>query len=99
MNVDFASLPSSQLRKLIREARAHEASDLHVIAGLPPAFRVNGEIILADEDALRPSDVEEMALSLLNPRQREKFEIEWELCISFYHEEVGRIRATIYRRN
>ena len=59
-----------------------DASDLHVIAGVPPAFRVNGEIILADNDALTEQEVEAMAFSLLNEQQKAKFEQEWELCIS-----------------
>jgi twitching motility protein PilT len=80
---------------------AHEfdASDLHLVAGVPPAFRVNGEIILANEDALAESEVESIAYSLLNEQQRRKFEQEWELCISLVHPVAGRVRATFYRRN
>ena len=42
----------SNLDRLLGMAREYEASDLHIIAGVPPSFRVNGEIILADSDAL-----------------------------------------------
>jgi len=66
---------------------------------VPPAFRVNGEIIIADEDALSETEVTAMAHSLLNEQQRKKFEEEWELCISLLHKEAGRLRATFYRRN
>ena len=64
-----------------------------------PAFRVNGEIILADEDALSEADLNAIAESLLNEQQKKKFEQEWELCISLLHPSAGRIRATFYRRN
>lgn len=88
-----------QLHRLLVRAREASASDLHLIAGVPPAFRINGEIILADTDALTIDDVTANSFSLLNPLQREKFEREWELCVSLFHETAGRLRATFYRRN
>src|SRR5439155_18313486 len=85
--------------RLLAAARDFEASDLHLVAGVPPAFRVNGEIIIADEDALSAHDVSIIADSLLNEQQKRKFEQEWELCISMLHSVAGRVRATFYRRN
>src|SRR5215472_8900622 len=87
------------LDRLLSAAKEFDASDLHIVAGVPPAFRVNGEIIIADEDALPEREVEQMSFSLLNPEQRKKFEQEWELCISLVHREAGRVRATFYKRN
>jgi twitching motility protein PilT len=89
----------SRFEGLISTAIEREASDLHLIIGVPPAFRINGEIILADEDALSIEALAGMAYNLLNPEQREKFDREWELCISLPHERAGRIRVTLYRRN
>jgi twitching motility protein PilT len=87
------------LDRLLAAATEFEASDLHLVAGVPPAFRVNGEIIIADEDALTQAEIEEMAQSMLNEQQRKKFENDWELCTSFLHERAGRVRTTFYRRN
>lgn len=87
------------LDRCLASANDFDASDLHLVAGVPPAFRVNGEIIIADEDALAEDDITTMADSLLNEQQRKKFEQEWELCISLLHPQAGRIRATFYRRN
>jgi twitching motility protein PilT len=89
----------SRLDQLITSALDQEASDLHLIVGAPPAFRINGEIILADEEALSVEALAGMAYNLLNSDQREKFDREWELCISLPHEMAGRIRVTLYRRN
>src|SRR5262249_50355155 len=80
-------------------ASEFDASDLHLVAGVAPAFRVNGEIIIAEEDALSEADVEQMSYSLLNDQQRAKFDEEWELCISLFHPAAGRVRVTLYRRN
>ena len=87
------------LDRLFVAAKEFDASDLHLVAGVPPAFRVNGEIIIADEDALAEEEITRMAASLLNEQQQKKFEQEWELCISLLHKSAGRLRATFYRRN
>lgn len=89
----------SRLDQLIASAIEQEASDLHLIVGVPAAFRINGEIILADEAPLNREALAGMAFSLLNTDQREKFEREWELCISMPHAVGGRVRATLYLRN
>src|SRR5205085_4913620 len=93
------AMSTSTLDRLLAAANEFDASDLHLVAGVPAAFRVNGEIIIADEDALAPTQVEAMAYSLLNEQQRKKFDEEWELCISLLHPAAGRVRATFYRRN
>ena len=92
-------MSNDNLDRLLSAANEFDASDLHLVAGVPPAFRVNGEIIIADEDALTEADLDAIADSLLNEQQKKKFEQEWELCISLLHEAAGRIRATFYRRN
>ena len=87
------------LNSLLAAAKQHHASDLHLIVGVPPAYRINGEIILATEDALSETHVSEIAWGLLNDLQRQKFEREWELCVSLFHSAAGRVRVTFYRRN
>ncbi len=92
-------MTTEPLDRLLEAALEYEASDLHLVAGVPPAFRVNGEIILADRDALTEAEATEMTHALLNEQQLRKFEEEWELCISLLHQAAGRVRLTLYRRN
>jgi twitching motility protein PilT len=92
-------MSTENLDRLLSAAKEFDGSDLHLVAGVPPAFRVNGEIIIADEDALTQAEISRMADSLLNDQQKKKFEQEWELCISLLHPIAGRVRATFYRRN
>lgn len=92
-------MSAEKLNRFLSAANDFEASDLHLITGVPPAYRVNGEIIIADADALTQDEVTAMADSLLNEQQRKKFDQEWELCISLLHSVAGRVRATFYRRN
>jgi twitching motility protein PilT len=74
------------LDRLLSAVNEFDASDLHLVVGVPPAFRVNGKIT-------------RMADSLLNAEQKQKFDEQWELCISLLHGTVGRVRVTFYRRN
>jgi twitching motility protein PilT len=92
-------MSTENLDRLLSAAKEFDGSDLHLVTGVPPAFRVNGEIIIADEDALTEEEITRIANSLLNDQQKKKFEQEWELCISMLHKSAGRVRATFYKRN
>ena len=92
-------MSADPLNRLLSAVNTFDASDLHLVAGVPPAFRVNGEIIIADEDALTEAEITSMADHLMNEPQRKKFEQDWELCISILHSVAGRVRVTFYRRN
>jgi len=90
---------SEILNRLFTAVNDFDASDLHLVAGVPAAFRVNGEIIIANEDVLTEAQITAIADALMNEPQRKKFEQEWELCISILHSVAGRVRVTFYRRN
>jgi twitching motility protein PilT len=92
-------MSASHLNRLLSAVNEYDASDLHLVSGVPPAFRVNGEIILANEDVLTEADLTAMAEGLLDEQQRKKLEQDWELCISMHHGAAGRVRVTFYRRN
>ena len=95
----FFQMKSLDLDLLLGSARELSASDLHLVVGSPPTYRINGEIIVADEDAITAGSAEAAARSLLNEEQKQKFSEDWELCISLMHKEAGRVRVTFYRRN
>ena len=84
------------MRQLLSIARKFEASDLHVIAGLPPALRVHGEIVTIQSDVLSRERVTELTMSMLNERQKAKLETDLELCTSVQEPGIGRFRVTVY---
>jgi twitching motility protein PilT len=92
-------MSTTHLDRLLKSAAEHEASDLHLVVGVPAAFRVNGEIILDNGGALTAGEISVICDALLNEQQKRKFELDWELCISFRHAVAGRMRVTLYRRN
>jgi twitching motility protein PilT len=88
-----------KLDRLFSLVAEEGASDLHLIVGVPPSLRINGEIIFANDDALTVQDTRLILDFMLNDLQRAAFERDWELCVSLHHPAVGRMRVTLYRRN
>lgn len=84
---------------ILEAARRYDASDVHLVAGLPPAYRVTSDIVLAhDCDALTRQDLSDLTDFLLTDQQKEMLASHREISISYYHEERGRIRLSLYHR-
>jgi twitching motility protein PilT len=67
-----------------------------LVAGVPPALRLNGEIVLINSPALAAAQLRTMIYSFLNSHQIEALERDLELCFSRDFDKVGRFRVTIY---
>jgi twitching motility protein PilT len=87
---------SAEMERILALARRENASDIHIVANLPPLFRINGEIILADQPPLSREDTARLSLGLLNEEQKKTFERDWQLCCSLFNENLGRFRVSIY---
>ncbi|MCD6050101.1 MAG: pilT 3 [Verrucomicrobia bacterium] len=92
-------MSKSKFDWLLAKAVELQASDLHLISGVSPAFRINGEIVITSSDVLTGDELNEITTSLLTPSQTNRFDADWELCIAKLHEHAGRIRITFYKRN
>src|SRR5215213_2623236 len=88
-------MPSS-LDQILHAARELHASDIHLIRGVAPAFRVNGDIRLAKLEPLDDGTLGELLDELLDDRHRKILESKWQLCFSKSWPGVGRFRASIY---
>lgn len=84
------------IAQLMKEARSRNASDLHLITGISPALRVNGEIILLNQPPLEPAQLRTMVEEILNEEQRKHLEKTREICFSLFDAERARARITIY---
>lgn len=87
------------LNDLLHTARRHDASDIHILAGFPPMFRVHGDIVAAKGEAMSSESIERMLSECLTPQHRERMERDWQLCVSLVYPNTGRARLTVYRRN
>jgi twitching motility protein PilT len=87
---------SVTLDQILRGARELGASDVHLIRGVSPAFRVHGEIRLARVEPLDEEHLRAMISELLTEQHQRILEQEWQLCFSRHWPGIGRFRASIY---
>ena len=74
-------------------------SDLHLTAGAPPALRVRGDLVRLEEyGLLTPVELQKMIYGILTQRQRETFENELELDLSYTVPGRSRFRVNIFRQ-
>jgi len=75
------------------------ASDLHVTTGTYPQIRVAGRLVpLTEFEVLTPQDTQRLAYSVLNESQRQRFEEQNELDLSFGIQDLARFRCNVYRQ-
>ncbi|MGH2756197.1 MAG: PilT/PilU family type 4a pilus ATPase, partial [Actinomycetota bacterium] len=75
------------------------ASDLHLTGGLPPMIRVNGELApIPGFRRLLPKDLQELIYAMLTQKQRETFEENLELDISYQLPGKARFRVNIFQQ-
>ena len=65
---------SAHLDDLLRGMVDREASDLHVVAGRRPVYRVHGRLHTLDAEPLTPDAVRDMLTGLIPPRLRERLD-------------------------
>src|SRR5207245_1472044 len=75
------------------------ASDLHITSGTYPQIRVNGRLNqLTQFEVQMPQDTQRLAYSVLNEGQKQKFEEENELDLSFGIQGLTRFRCNVYQQ-
>jgi twitching motility protein PilT len=84
------------LGKILEGARAREASDIHLIRGLPPVIRIHGDLHVSQGRPLDETALGELIDKMLLPKQREILQERLQLCFSQYWEGLGRFRASVY---
>jgi twitching motility protein PilT len=74
------------------------ASDLHITTSTYPQIRVSGKLLqLTEFEQLTPQDTQRLAYSVLNEAQKQKFEEDNELDLSFGIQNLARFRCNVYR--
>jgi twitching motility protein PilT len=84
------------LRDLLQEMTEKGASDLHITAGVPPEYRIDGLITASNHDVLNPDLTAQLAYSVMSDEQRKRFETTRELDFSFGVKGLARFRSNVY---
>ena len=84
--------------ELLMVVHQKEASDLHLKAGIPPAIRVDGELMIMDEAVVSADEMKEYAASVMTDRQISIFSEKNEIDFAYSGDGVGRYRVNIFRQ-
>jgi twitching motility protein PilT len=88
-----------ELNDILTIAMKGGASDIHLKAGLPPMFRINGTLVpLKDGQRISAEEMSRMALSIMNNFQRERFKQFNELDLAYGVPGLGRFRVNVFQQ-
>jgi len=83
--------------KLLKSVLHFDSSDLHLVPGSEPQIRIDKELKPLNLPILDAKEIETMAYTLIEDKQKKVFEEHNELDFSFELENIGRFRANYYR--
>src|SRR5215471_17556833 len=89
---------TASLDKLLHTAASRGASDVLLIAGAPPMFRVTGNLAPGPGAALEADDVRSLVLPLLEPAQADELQKRKSVDLGFVREGLGRFRVNIHHQ-
>ncbi len=84
-----------KLESLLEEMVRRDASDLYLVAGAPPTFRIMGKTEPTGEP-LQPEDAKTLAFSLLSEKQQSEFFQRREMNLSYSVPHLGRFRVNCF---
>jgi twitching motility protein PilT len=89
----------SVLDKVLGAARQLGASDVHLKVGLPPIFRVKGDLrTVANVPPLTQEAIEEFGFSMMNARQRDIFDKNWDVDLAYSTQDGYRYRVNVLQQ-
>lgn len=91
------------MNDLLKALVERRGSDLHVMVGMPPAARINGELVpLTEFGTLTPEEAKALIFGILSEEQRDRFEhdseMRFELDFAYSISGVGRFRFNVHKQ-
>jgi twitching motility protein PilT len=88
-----------ELNEILKVALKGGASDIHMKSGLPPMFRLDGALVpLKNGERLMPDEIQRMALGIMNPVQKARFEEAREADLAYGIPGLGRFRVNVFQQ-
>lgn len=86
------------INEILISAEEKLASDVHLTVGMPPVFRIDGELVRQGDQCLTPGDLRELIHEMVTDEQRAKFESEGQFDFSYALVNRGRYRVNVYHQ-
>ena len=83
----------ARIDAFFREMKEKGASDLHMVIGFPPMFRLSGELVRTGHPVLTPESNKEILFELLTPEQQEHLEKNRDFDMAYEIKGVARFRC------
>ncbi len=88
-----------ELNDILKIALKGNTSDIHIKAGLPPIFRIDGSLYPYKEaNRLTPDMVNRMAFGIMNKGQQAKFRENMQVDLAYGVPGLGRFRVNIFQQ-
>jgi twitching motility protein PilT len=85
------------LDDLLIEVIQRGASDLHITVGVPPFFRVDGQLRPGNYERLTPNLTQRLVYDIMTDEHTQRFESTYELDFSYTLGRQARFRVNVYR--
>lgn len=88
-----------QIAQLLQLIVDKNASDLHLVAGLPPSLRVDGSLVkVPGEQILTKETIESLIKSFMNAEQSERATVNKEIDFALSFSQDARFRVNVYHQ-
>jgi twitching motility protein PilT len=84
------------IKALLKNVVAYNASDLHLVSRSEPKIRIDGKLVGLDMEALDGKEIEQMCYALITDRQKKELEENKELDFAIMFPDIGRFRVNYY---
>jgi twitching motility protein PilT len=88
----------ARLDAFLQLAHQQGVSDVHFAVGVPPMFRMSGELLPIQYRAMSKEELEDLLREILTADQLTEIESDQDIDFSYTSHGIGRFRAHIYRK-
>ena len=85
-------------KEIVYNGLARDASDLHLTVGLPPVYRIDGELVNVGEDALVDEQIIEVVRMLANEKQLKELQTTGECDFAVTYDGAIRMRCNAFHQ-
>src|SRR5947209_2927987 len=88
----------AKIDKFFRKLKDMEGSDLHMLAGQPPKFRIHGNLEPLKMDALNNAECEALLFEIPSTRHRKVFDEKMDVDFAYEVPDCARFRCNYFRQ-